>query len=189
MSYVDKYLTGLEMVIRDLSRADVQSVVDALLVAWRDDRQVFIIGDGGSAATAAHMMNDLCKLTIVPGKRRFRAIALTDNVPLLTAWGNDTSFEDVFVEPLRNLMRMGDVLIIISTSGESPNLIKAMRCAQNEFSGKVIGITGSNGGRLSAGADLVVRIPSDHIGHQEDGHLIVNHAVSNALAKRLRELE
>jgi D-sedoheptulose 7-phosphate isomerase len=110
-------------------------------------------------------------------------------VPLLTAWGNDTSFEDVFVEPLRNLMRMGDVLIIISTSGESPNLIKAMRCAQNEFSGKVIGITGSNGGRLSAGADLVVRIPSDHIGHQEDGHLIVNHAVSNALAKRLRELE
>ena len=97
----------------------------------------------------------------MPGKRRFRAISLTDNVPLLTAWGNDTSFEDVFVEPLRNLMRLGDVLIIISTSGESPNLIKAMRCAQNEFSGRVIGITGSNGGRLSAGADVVVRIPSD----------------------------
>ena len=75
MSYVDEYLTGLETAIRDLSRADVQAVVDALLAAWREDRQVFIIGNGGSAATAAHMMNDLCKLTIVPGKRRFRAIA------------------------------------------------------------------------------------------------------------------
>ncbi|HJL70409.1 MAG: SIS domain-containing protein [Anaerolineales bacterium] len=189
MSYVDEYLTGLETAIRDLSRADVQAVVDALLAAWREDRQVFIIGNGGSAATAAHMMNDLCKLTIVPGKRRFRAIALTDNVPLLTAWGNDASFEDVFVEPLRNLMRAGDVLIVISTSGDSPNLIKAMKCVQTEFSGTVIGITGSGGSRLAAGADLVVRIPSDHIGQQEDGHLIVNHAVSNALAERLRALE
>ena len=189
MSYVDQYLTALEAAIRDLSRADVEAVVDALLVAWREDRQVFVIGNGGSASTAAHMMNDLCKLTIVPGKRRFRAIALTDNVPLLTAWGNDASFEDVFVEPLRNLMRAGDVLIIISTSGESLNLINAMQCAQTDFAGIVIGITGSDGGRLAAGADLVVRIPSDHIGQQEDGHLIVNHAVSNALAERLRELE
>jgi D-sedoheptulose 7-phosphate isomerase len=189
MSYVDEYLTGLEKAVRNLSRPDVEAVVDTMLDAWRENRQVFIIGNGGSAATAAHMMNDLCKLTVVPGKRRFRAIALTDNVPLLTAWGNDASFEDVFVEPLRNLMRAADLLVIISTSGESPNLIKAMRCAQTEFSGTVIGITGSDGGRLAAGADLVVRIPSDHIGQQEDGHLIVNHAVSNALAERLRALE
>lgn len=189
MGYVDQYLSGLETAIRDLSRADVQAVVDKLMFAWREDRQIFIIGNGGSAATAAHMMNDLCKLTVVPGKRRFRAIALTDNVPLLTAWGNDASFEDLFVEPLRNLMRSGDVLIIISTSGESPNLVKAMRCAHNEFSSTVIGITGSDGGRLASGADLVVRIPSDHIGHQEDGHLIINHAVSNALAEKIRELE
>ncbi|MDP7259285.1 MAG: SIS domain-containing protein, partial [Anaerolineales bacterium] len=99
MSYVDEYLTGLEKAVRNLSRPDVEAVVDTMLDAWRENRQVFIIGNGGSAATAAHMMNDLCKLTVVPGKRRFRAIALTDNVPLLTAWGNDASFEDVFVEP------------------------------------------------------------------------------------------
>ena len=96
MSYVDEYLSGLETAIRNLSRHDVQTVGDVLLSAWRDDRQVFVIGNGGSAATASHMMNDLCKLTIVPGKRRFRAIALTDNVPLLTAWGNDSSFDTVF---------------------------------------------------------------------------------------------
>ena len=189
MGYVDQYLTGLETAIRDLSRADVRAVVDALLAAWKEDRQIFIIGNGGSATTAAHMMNDLCKLTIVPGKRRFRAIALTDNVPLLTAWGNDASFEDVFVEPLRNLMRVGDLLIVISTSGESPNVIKAMECAKTEFSGMVIGLTGSSGGRLVFEADLVVKIPSNHIGHQEDGHLIVNHAISNALVERLRDLE
>lgn len=188
MGYIDRYLTDLETVIRDLSRADVEAVVDVLLLAWKENRQVFIIGNGGSAATASHMMNDLCKLTIVPGKRRLRAIALTDNVPLLTAWGNDASFTDLFVEPLRNLMRSGDVLVVISTSGESPNLVKAMKCAHNEFSGTVIGITGSDGGRVAAGADLVVRIPSDHIGHQEDGHLIVNHAVSNGLAERMRGL-
>ena len=189
MSYVDEYLSGLETAIRNLSRHDVQTVVDVLLSAWRDDRQVFVIGNGGSAATASHMMNDLCKLTIVPGKRRFRAIALTDNVPLLTAWGNDSPFDTVFEETLRSLMRSGDVLIIISTSGDSPNLISAMNCAQTEFLGTVIGITGSDGGRIASGADVVVRVPSDHIGHQEDGHLIVNHAVSNALAERLRALE
>ena len=186
MDFVDGYLTGLEAAIHKLSRQDVSAVVEALLVAWRADRQIFVIGNGGSAATASHMMNDINKLTISPGKRRFRGIALTDNMPLITAWGNDAAFADVFAEPLRNLMRKGDVLVVISASGNSPNLLEAVRVARAEFGAQIIGFTGDPGGKLAQQVDLVVRVPSPELGHQEDGHLIINHVVCNALAERMR---
>ena len=186
MDFVDGYLAGLEAAIHKLSRQEVSAVVEALLVAWRADRQIFIIGNGGSAATASHMMNDINKLTISPGKRRFRGIALTDNMPLITAWGNDADFVDVFAEPLRNLMRKGDVLVVISASGNSPNLVEAVRVARTECGAQIIGFTGDPGGKLAQQADLVVRVPSPELGHQEDGHLIINHVVCNALAERMR---
>ena len=159
------------------------------MAAWREARQIFFIGNGGSAATASHMMNDINKLTISPGKRRFRGIALTDNMPLITAWGNDGSYADVFAEPLRNLMCPGDILVVVSTSGNSPNVIRAVQVARTEFGAHVIGITGDVGGSLGAMVDLLVRIPSSHQGQQEDGHLIVNHVVCNALAQRIRQSE
>ena len=189
MTYVDDYITGLENTLKVVSRSEVQAVVDFLFDALFEDRQVFIIGNGGSASTASHMMNDLSKLTIRSGKPRYRAIALTDNMPLITAWGNDVSYDSVFVEPLRNLMRPADILVAISTSGNSSNILSAVTCAHEEFSGTVIAITGNQGGALADASDLVVRIPSEHIGHQEDGHLIVNHVVCNALAERIGELE
>src|SRR5258708_22511575 len=88
MNLIDQYLTELEEVIHSLSRPEIEAVAEALFAAWRERRQVFILGNGGSAATASHMMNDLNKFTNVPGRRRFRAIALTDNVPLFTAGGH-----------------------------------------------------------------------------------------------------
>ena len=189
MSVVNRYLSELETVIHNLSRDDLDVVVDALMVAWREDRQIFIIGNGGSAATASHMMNDINKLTIANGKRRFRGIALTDNIPLITAWGNDVAYEDVFAEQLRNLMRPSDVLIAISTSGNSPNVVQAVHVARNEFEAQVIGITGDAGGRLAEMVNLLVRIPSPHQGQQEDGHLIVNHVLCSALALKVLESE
>ena len=187
MSFVDRYLVELEQAIHNLSRDDLEAVVEALMVAWHQEQQIFIIGNGGSAATASHMMNDINKLTISTGKRRFRGIALTDNMALITAWGNDVTYDDVFAEPLRNLMRPSDVLIAISTSGDSPNVLQAVQVARNEFGAQVIGITGDKGGRLADVVDLLVRIPSPHQGQQEDGHLIVNHVLCNALAKEIRE--
>jgi len=189
MTYVDDYITDLENTLKAVSRSEIQAVVDFLFDALFDDRQVFIIGNGGSASTASHMMNDLSKLTIRPGKPRYRAIALTDNMPLISAWGNDVSYDSVFTEPLRNLMRPADILVAISTSGNSPNILRAIECVHKEFLGTVIAITGNKGGVLADVSDLVVRIPSEHIGHQEDGHLIVNHVVCNALAERIDELE
>ena len=182
--FVSAYLDQLEEVIHNLSREAVTAVVDTLEAAWREERQIFLIGNGGSAATASHMMNDLNKFTLSPGKPRLRALALTDNVPLMTAWGNDAAYEDVFVEPLLNFIRPGDVLIAISASGNSPNVIKAIRAAQ-EHGLTTIAFTGDRGGRLAELADLVVRIPSPLIGQQEDGHMILDHVISGALRDRI----
>ena len=184
MDDLDLYLNELEGVIHNLSRADLSAVAEALVVAWRERRQVFILGNGGSAATASHMMNDLNKYCSVPGKPRFRAIALTDNMPLLTAVGNDNDYSEVFVEPLKSLLQPGDTVIAISASGNSPNVVKAVEYAQANGA-KVIGFAGQPGGKLAQMADLRVVIPSSRIGQQEDGHLILNHALAFALRARL----
>lgn len=185
MDFIDTYLTTLAQSLQAVSREDLQKVCDALMMAWREERAIFIVGNGGSAATASHMMNDLNKLTITPGKKRFRAIALADNMPLLTAWANDLSFGVSFAEPLRNLMQPGDVVIAISTSGNSPNLLKAVETAY-EIGGTVIALVGQGGGKLAEMADIVVRFPDPHQGRQEDGHLIFNHIIAGELKERLK---
>ncbi len=185
MDFVDTYLSELEKSVRELSRDDMRKVCGALMQAWREERTIFIIGNGGSAATASHMMNDLNKLTITPGKKRFRALALTDNMPLVTAWGNDTSFDVCFSEPLRNLMRPGDYIIAISTSGNSPDLLKAVEAA-HEIGGTVIALLGNVGGKLKDMADLVARFPDSHQGRQEDGHVIMNHIIAGELKERVK---
>ena len=185
MDLINTYLTELEQVIHALPRADIQAVVDLLLDNWHARRQIFIIGNGGSAATASHMMNDLNKFTLVEGKHRFRVIALTDNVPFLTAVGNDASYTDIFVEPLRNLLQPGDTLIAISASGNSPNILKAVEYARAQGA-SVIGFCGQPGGQLAQLAHQSVIIPSARIGHQEDGHMILDHVISLALRERLK---
>jgi len=186
MDLVNQYLTELEDVVHRLSRPDIEAVVETLLAAWRERRQVFILGNGGSAATASHMMNDLNKFTNVPGRRRFRALALTDNVPLFTAVGNDQSYAEVFVEPLQNLLEAGDVLIAISASGNSKNVVQAVEYAQARGA-TVIGFCGQPGGRLAQLANQRVIVPSDRIGQQEDGHLILNHVLAFALRARIEQ--
>ncbi|HTX03626.1 MAG TPA: SIS domain-containing protein [Candidatus Acidoferrales bacterium] len=184
MDMVEKYLGEMERALRALSRDDVRRVVGALFDAWRWDKMVWIIGNGGSAATASHMMNDLCKCTVVEGQPRFRAMALTDNVPLITAVANDVEYEEIFVEPLRTHMRGGDVLIAISGSGNSPNVLRAVAYAK-EIAGLTIGLCGHPGGMLAKSADLSVIVPADRIGQQEDGHLILNHTIALALRERI----
>lgn len=186
MDSIDTYLNELEEVIRRLPRDDVRAVADAMMEAWRARRQIFIIGNGGSAATASHLMNDLNKYTRVEGKPRFRAIALTDNVPWLTAVGNDQGYDDVFVEQLMSLLEPGDTLLAISASGNSPNIVKAVEYARRHGA-RVIGFCGRPGGRLAQLADLKVIVPSDRIGQQEDGHMILDHVLVFALLDRVRQ--
>jgi D-sedoheptulose 7-phosphate isomerase len=184
MDAVDRYIDEVLTAIGAIARADVRAVVDALEAVWAADRTVYLIGNGGSASTASHMMNDLCKFTIVPGKHRFRAVALTDNVPLMTAIGNDLAYADIFVEPLRNLARPGDALLAISGSGNSPNVVRAIEYALDHEI-RTIGLCGSPGGRLAQLAELRVIVPADRIGQQEDGHLILNHTIATALRERI----
>jgi D-sedoheptulose 7-phosphate isomerase len=186
MDIIDAYLTELEHVIHMLSRDEVRAVAGALMKAWRARRQVLILGNGGSAATASHMMNDLNKFTRVEGQPRFRAIALTDNVPWLTAVGNDQSYAEIFVEQLQNLMQPGDTVVAISASGNSPNVVRAVEYAKANGA-TVIGLCGRPGGKLAQLADLKVIIPADRIGQQEDGHMILDHVLSLALLERIQQ--
>ena len=177
---VDKYLKQLEQTVRNIARDQIWGVIHILMEAWRERRQIFILGNGGSAATASHMANDLNKLTIVDGKPRFKAIALSDNVPLMTAWGNDTSYENIFVEQMINFLQPCDVVIGISTSGNSANVVKAIQVA-SKYGAITVAFTGDNGGQLKDLVDHCIFIPSDHIGLQEDGHMILDHVIANTL--------
>ena len=179
---IDQYLLELAQTINQLSRESIWAVTNVLLAAWQRGSQIFILGNGGSAATASHMANDLNKLTIVPGKQRFKTIALTDNVPLMTAWGNDSSYIDIFSEQMLNFLQPADVVISISASGNSPNVLKAVQVA-HENGAITIGFTGHPGGKLREMVDYCVMIPSDHIGQQEDGHMILDHVIANTLRK------
>ncbi len=181
---VSLYLDETENVVRSISRADVRAVVDRLFQGWTECRTTYIIGNGGSASTASHMMNDLNKMTTVKGARRFRAIALTDNMPYVTAIGNDIEYAEVFAEQLRNLLLPNDILIALSGSGNSENVIRAAYFAQ-QVGAHVIGLCGQPGSRLCECSDTMITIPSNNICQQEDGHLILNHTIALALRDRI----
>lgn len=181
---ISTYLDEIEQVVQSISRADVRRVVDRLFEGWQQGRTTYIIGNGGSASTASHMMNDLNKMTSMEGAQRFRAIALTDNMPYITAIGNDIEYSDVFIEQLRNLLLPNDILIAISGSGNSENIIRAAQYAR-EIGASVIGLCGRPGSRLCANADDVVTVAAQSICQQEDGHLILNHAIALTLRERI----
>jgi D-sedoheptulose 7-phosphate isomerase len=179
-SYLDRLLKTLDgMPVDDIARLS-----EMLYRAYSDEKQVFILGNGGSASTASHMAADLGKNTIGPNMRRFRIMSLNDNIPLLTALSNDLGYENMFAEQLQNLIQPGDVLIVISGSGNSPNVLKAMEYAQGR-SAQVAALLGFGGGRAAELSDLNVVIDSDDYGVVEDAHLIVNHILVEHFRQRL----
>ena len=177
---VPQYLEDLTAVLERLPMRDVLRVQEVLLDAWRAERTIFVAGNGGSAATASHMVNDLNKGAIVDGQPRFRALALTDNIPLITAWSNDTAYHRAFVEQMMNFLRPGDVLIAISGSGNSPNIIAAVEWAR-EAGALTVGFTGGTGGRLRALVEHCVVVPSNRMEQIEDAHLALSHALCVSL--------
>ena len=185
--HVATYLEDLGESLRLLDLEAIVRVAEALLAAWRQGRHVFIMGNGGSAALASHMANDLVKLTSSPGQPRMRVTALTDNVPLLTAWANDDGYDRVFVEPLQGLLQEGDVVLAVSCSGNSRNVIAAVEWAR-EQGAQILAFTGNQGGALALLADVVVFAPIEAIYQQEDIHLILNHIIASAVQKHIRQV-
>jgi D-sedoheptulose 7-phosphate isomerase len=186
-AFIGHYLTGLQAAVDALPRDELQAALACVERAYDAGQQVFIAGNGGSAATASHMACDLAKSTLgrsgAPRAKRFRAIALTDNVPLLTAWGNDVGYDQVFAEPLRNLGRPGDLLIVITASGNSPNILAAVGAAR-ELGLVSLGLLGFDGGAVRGLLDHSVVVPSDNYGYIEDVHLMLNHLITAFFARR-----
>jgi D-sedoheptulose 7-phosphate isomerase len=130
------------------------------------------------------MACDLGKGCNVEGKKRFRAISLSDNIPLMTAWGNDTSYDNIFSEQLENLVQAGDLVIGISGSGNSPNVLNALKLARKKKA-KTIGLTGFQGGKMKELCDICLVVPSDNMQRIEDAHLIIEHALSLYLKEKI----
>jgi D-sedoheptulose 7-phosphate isomerase len=167
----------------DLDRLEAAATM--LLGCQARGRVVFAAGNGGSAATASHFACDLAKGTRGGGAPTFRVVALTDNVPVLTAWANDSSYERVFAEQLESLARPGDLLVAISASGNSPNML-AVAATARAHNMSVVGLTGRSGGKLALLSDIAVKVPSDCIEVVEDAHLIVSHSLCVAARERLK---
>ena len=183
-SYFGRYAK----VVSELPYAQIEQVVDLLYGAYEQHRRVFLFGNGGSAALASHFACDLGKGTATPGdtERRFRVLSLTDNVPLITAWANDSSYEQVFAEQLRNFIEPGDIAFGISGSGCSPNVLLALQAAR-EAQAITVGLTGFKGGKMPQYCDFCIVIPSDNMQIIEDLQLGISHAVFSVIRHRITE--
>lgn len=174
---IDNYFAELEQMIHSISLTHLEKVLRLLEEAYRNGRRIFIMGNGGSAATSSHFALDLAKNTIMPGAPRVKAISLTDHVPLITAWSNDTAYENVFAEQLANMIEPGDVAIGISTSGNSSNVINAL-CLTKQLGGATIGLLGAKGGKIMDIVDAYVLAPGQNIEQEEDAHMILAHIIT-----------
>src|SRR5436853_3388077 len=178
LSDSQSYFDCVSQTIEKLPLMVIERVSEMLLAAYERRRTVFLFGNGGSASLASHFACDLGKGTAPKDgrRKRFRVVALTDNVPTLTAYANDNSYDDIFAEPLLNQIAPGDVVLAISCSGNSTNVLKALKVARQE-NAFLIGLTGFAGGRMKALCDVCLVVPSGNMQLIEDVHLSIAHCI------------
>lgn len=177
---ISAYLTEMQSTLSSLPIDMIERVVALLREARSQKKRVFLFGNGGSAATASHLACDLAKGTRSSGKPRLRAIALTDNMPIISAWANDSSYENIFAQQLQDHVDPGDIVIGISGSGRSLNVLNGMKVAR--AAGAItIGLTGMGGGDLKDLVDLCIVVPDDSIDQVEDVHLMIGHIITSCL--------
>jgi D-sedoheptulose 7-phosphate isomerase len=189
------YLEEVSQIASKIDRESIDRTIAILLEAWNNDSQIFVIGNGGSASTATHFACDLNKWVSDNARQKFRAFALVDNIPLVSALTNDNGWGDVYSEQLRNFFRKGDVLIAISVHGGSgsdkagpwsQNLLKAVKYVR-ENGGKVVGLAGFDGGLLKTTADSCIVVPANSTPHVEGMHLVLTHLMCEQLRERISE--
>ncbi len=177
--WIAKYIASQKAALDSIPAQAVSDLVEILRKALQEDRQIFVFGNGGSAANASHFITDLGKGASDKIGKRFRCLSLNDNVSWMTALGNDYCYEDVFVRQLGNYGRRGDVVLVMSVSGNSPNLVRAL-----EWSAKnglvTIALVGKKRGRLAEIANHVIVIDSEHYGRVEDAHMGICHMLCYA---------
>lgn len=185
MEFIQDYISTLQLTMDQLPRQLIADIVDLLQQARRKGNQVFILGNGGSASTASHFACDLAKNTRQEGLPHFRVIGLTDNMAMFSALANDEGYENVFSEQLAGLVRPGDIVIAISASGNSKNVINAAEAA-HRYDATVIGFTGFDGGHLGQLADIHLHVSSNIIEHIEDIHLMLEHLIVRAIKDQVQ---
>lgn len=184
------YLETLQGILNGLPLAETRRAADCLFRAYQTDHTVFTFGNGGSAALASHMAADLGKATHFPGHaslarvKRLKACSVVDNVPMLTAWANDESYERVFAAQIENFIQPGDVAFGISGSGNSPNVLRAFELARS-IGATTVGLTGCGGGKMKTLLDCPIVVPSNNMQQVEDAHLVLAHLIFLDLKARI----
>jgi D-sedoheptulose 7-phosphate isomerase len=178
-TWLSDYLVQQQNTLQGIPLDTVEALIKTFREALQKDHQIFVCGNGGSAANASHFVTDLGKGSSDKVGRRFRCFALNDNVSWITALGNDFSYEDVFVGQLMNYGKPGDMLFVMSVSGDSPNVVKAVQWAQ-QHQMHTIALVGGKKGRLAQLADQVIAVNSTHYGRVEDTHMVICHLICYA---------
>lgn len=177
--YLSQYIQAQKAALDSIPLDQVALLIGKLRQVWQEDRQLFVFGNGGSAANASHFITDLGKGASDKLSKRFRCLSLNDNVSWMTALGNDYSYEEVFSRQLANFARPGDLLLTMSVSGSSPNLVKALEWARQNgvYSVALVGV---KRGKLAELADFVIAVDSGHYGRVEDAHMGICHMLCYA---------
>jgi D-sedoheptulose 7-phosphate isomerase len=177
MSYPEQYKAALLDTIAQIDIARVDQAIEWFREARDSSRHIFVCGNGGSASTASHFTCDMVKGASYNRDSRFRILSLTDSLATLTAYSNDAGYDTVFVEQLKNFATEGDLVMCISGSGNSPNVVRAMEYA-NSIGCKTLALTGRDGGKLGPLAQLNIHVDAPHMGRIEDAHMIVCHMIA-----------
>ena len=177
MNYPESYRASVLETIQTIDADKVDRAIGWFREARDQGRHIFVCGNGGSASTASHFACDMVKGASYDRSTRFRIMALTDQLPTLTAYANDVSYEVVFAEQLKNFAEAGDLFLAISGSGNSMNVVRAMEHA-NATGCKTIALTGRDGGKLAPLAQLSIRVPMDHMGRIEEAHMVICHMIA-----------
>jgi len=177
-NYIDESISCLKKMKEQTSI--IYNISKIIEQTRENDKTIFLIGNGGSSSTSSHFVCDLNKTSTMKSKKRLKAISLTDNIPILTAIGNDISYDKIFSEQLKNFLNEKDVLIAISGSGNSENIINAVALAQ-ERKCFVIGLTGFDGGKLKSYCNECIIVPNNSMYRIEDMHLMINHILTEIL--------
>jgi len=181
--YLEGYIREQRSALESIPVEAVESVINDFKKALKDDSQIFVFGNGGSAANASHFITDLGKGSSDKTYRRFRCLSLNDNVSWITAIGNDYAYEDIFVRQLENYAKAGDLVLVMSVSGNSPNLVKAVEYSKKN-NVKTIALVGAKKGRLAEVADTVITVDSTHYGRVEDCHMHICHMICYAFMEK-----
>jgi D-sedoheptulose 7-phosphate isomerase len=195
--FIDQYLGEMKTIVDRLDRGKIDEIIEAIYGTWKNDKRMYLMGNGGSASTASHLVNDFGKCTAMPGKKRFKVLGFTDNAALITAIVNDNGFENVYSEQLLNLMEAGDTLVGFSAHGGSgrdksglwsQNLLKAFQIAK-ENGVLTVGFSGFDGGAMKDLCDISIVVPFPNTQHVENFHLALGHLICNRLIEKIAAAE